>query len=65
MRRWISRHGSAGSALGGGVNHVGHGLGLRQIEFSVQVGASGELARLGVPRAELNAATHQCLQHDG
>ncbi len=40
----------------GGVDQIAHGLGLRQIDAAVQVGAQGELAGLGQPRAGLERA---------
>ncbi len=41
------------------IDHVGHGLGLRQIEFVVEVRAPRELTRLGQPCAELERSAQQ------
>jgi hypothetical protein len=41
------RAGGARRRFGAGVDQVGHGLGLRQVELAVEEGALGEFARLG------------------
>ena len=43
--------GGAQGQLGARMNQVGHGLGLREVEATVEEGALGEFARLGQPRA--------------
>ena len=69
--------GRARSGLGAGVDQVGHGLGLRQVELAVEERARRELAGLGrSQRAQVfasggsrgsgfEAAHHQKLQHHG
>jgi hypothetical protein len=56
--------GRARGGLGAGVDEVGHGLGLREVELVVEEGALRELARLGqaAARAGLQAARQQQLQ---
>jgi hypothetical protein len=44
---------------GGGVDEIGHRLGLRQVHLAIQEGALGELARLG----HAGAVIEQALQH--
>jgi hypothetical protein len=50
-----------------GIDQVGHGLGLGQVELAVEKGAQRELARLRqaqvARRAEFEAARQQQLQH--
>ena len=73
---WISRENSpdmraAGAARGGfgaGIDQVGDGLGLGQVDLVVEEGALGEFAGLGHPQADapapgLQAARQQQLQH--
>ena len=43
------------------LNEVGHGLGLRQVEFAVEEGALRELAWLGKPAASLHQQFHDAL----
>ena len=45
------------------VDQVGHTLGLREVELAVEERAQRELARLGEPRPELDAAGEQEPQH--
>ena len=58
--------GRARCRFGAGVDQVGHGLGLGQVELAVEEGALGEFARLGQPQAQrlpgLQAARQQQLQ---
>ena len=43
-----------------GVNQVGNGLGLGQVDASIEKGAAGEFARFGHPRAMLqHSVKHQ------
>ena len=63
--------GATGGGGGAGVDQVGHGFGLRQVELAVQKGAFGEFAGPRQPQAgqqffsRLQAARQQQLQHDG
>ena len=45
------------------IDQVAHRLGLREVELAGQKRALGKLARLGQPRAQLQCAAQQQLQH--
>ena len=64
-RAFERTHGHAGGGLAGSVDQIGHALGLRQIEFVVEKGAFGKLARLGQTCAQIEAAQQQHLHHHG
>ena len=49
--------------MGTGVDEVGNGLGLGEVELGVEVGAAGELTRLGAPGAELDRAGDERREH--
>ena len=59
--------GAARGGFGAGVDQVGDGLGLRQVQLAVEEGAARELTRLGQPHPQrgigLQAARQQQLQH--
>lgn len=63
------RHGAARGGFRGGVDEVGHGLGLSQVEALVEKGAAGELAGFGRTQSEvvarLQAARQDAAQHGG
>ena len=48
-----------------GIDQIGDGLGLDQIELAVEKGAKGELARFGQPRAGFDGAREDRGQHHG
>ena len=57
-------HRGARCSFGSGIDQVGDGFGLRQIELAIKVGALRELARLRASRAELEQPADQGLdQH--
>mmetsp|Transcript_32493 Transcript_32493/g.76308 ORF Transcript_32493/g.76308 Transcript_32493/m.76308 type:complete len:400 (-) Transcript_32493:129-1328(-) len=58
---------AAGGGFSAGVDQVGHGLGLGQVELAVQEGALGELSRLGQPQVDtgLDDPRQQQLHHHG
>ena len=49
--------------MGTGVDEVGDGLGLGEVELVVEVGAAGELTRLRASGAELDGPLDQCRKH--
>ena len=49
---------------GGGLDQIGHALGLREVELAVEEGTAGEFARLGQAGAELQATLEQHLHDD-
>ena len=53
--------GACGLDVAGG-DQVGDGFGLGKVELAVEEGALAELARLRLPRAELDATRHQLAQ---
>src|SRR5690606_18805664 len=61
--------GAAGGGFGGGVDQVGHGFSLGQVEAVVEEGAAGEFAGLGQPEAGafsgFQATREQPSQDDG
>ena len=53
----------SGRRSGGGVDQIGHGLRLCQVDLAGKKGALGKLAGTGEPRAQPEAALEQKLQH--
>ena len=57
-------HRAARCGFGRRVDQIDDGLGLRQIELAVEIGAARKFAGFGEPGAKIEATCQQHVQHD-